>query len=52
MIGLRQSSPRPADFGSLLRPGSANVAALFKQIPGAVSIRFMQVCAINCGGSL
>jgi hypothetical protein len=51
MIGLEWNSPRPADFGD---DSSANVAGSAVQ-PGSGCcqlIRFSQVCAINCGGSL
>jgi hypothetical protein len=51
MIGLKQSSPSPVDFGSLLRPGS-NDCGRQRCSTRFPLLRFRQVRAINCGGNL
>jgi hypothetical protein len=51
MIGLKQSSLSPVDFGSLLRPGS-NDCGRQRCSTRFPLLRFRQVRAINCGGNL
>jgi hypothetical protein len=50
MIGLKQSSPRPADFACdpARERGGQRYLTKFRVLS---AIRFRQVCA-NCGGSL